>query len=95
MCLIHFVWSMAAGPSCFSSVILRDSLKHPSLLADCTLTAGQPPVPARPAIITHNAGKRGVALEDVACLTVEGHGGAQLVVTAQPSAIHHITGIKA
>lgn len=76
-------------------LILRDSLKHPSLLADSTLTAGQPPVPARPAIITHNAGKCGITLEDVACLTVEGHSGAQLVVTAQPSAIHHITGIKA
>lgn len=60
-----------------------------------TLTAGQGPIPTRPAIIPHDACEGGVALEHVACFTVECHCGAQFVVTAQPRAVHHIAWVEA
>lgn len=61
----------------------------------CTLTAGQHPVPAGPAVVPHDAGERGVALENVSRLAVERHGGTQLVVAAQPGPVHHTAWIKA
>lgn len=60
-----------------------------------TLTAGQGPIPTRPAIISHDACEGGVALKHVACFTVERHCGAQFVVTAQPCAVHHVAWVEA
>lgn len=60
-----------------------------------TLTAGQGPIPTRPAIIPHDAREGWVALEHIACFTVESHCRAQFVVTAQPRAVHHIAWVEA
>ena len=59
------------------------------------MAAGQRSVPPGPPVVPHDAGERGVALEDVARLAVERDGGAQLVVAAQASAVHHAARVEA
>lgn len=75
------------------SIVIRHP--PPFFKTEITLTAGQGPIPTGPAIIPHDAREGGVALEHVACFTVERHCGAQFVVTAQPRAVHHITWVEA
>lgn len=59
-----------------------------------TLTAGQSSVPLGSVGAAHDTGETGITLELVAWITVEGHSGAQLIVSTQPSAIHHAARVK-
>lgn len=58
------------------------------------MTAGQHSVPLRSIGVAHHAGESGVALQLVAWLTVEGQTGAQFIVTAQASTVHHTAWVK-
>lgn len=59
-----------------------------------TLTAGQCSVPLRSVGVAHHAGESGVALQLVAWLAVEGQTGAQFIITAQSSTVHHTARVK-
>lgn len=59
-----------------------------------TLTAGFGPIPFWSLGVAHDACQSGVALQQIAALTVKCHHGSQLVVGAHTGAIHHVPGIK-
>ena len=69
-------------------------MKTTLISAALTLTAGFGPVPLGPLAVPHDAGERGVSLQQVPRLAVESHHGAQLVVAADPGAVHHVARIK-
>lgn len=96
------IWSMSgptstswSHPGLASTLQSLEIFPTPIFKLEITLTAGQGPIPTGPAIISHDACEGGVALEHVACFTVERHCGAQFVVTTQPGAVHHIAWIEA
>lgn len=59
-----------------------------------TLTAGLGSIPLRSLAVSHNAGQCGVALQQIASLTMERHHGSHLVVSTHSGTVHHIPRIK-